>query len=36
VAVRNAMQVVRDSLQHDINHHIIDDVAKLDAARETL
>jgi glycerol-3-phosphate acyltransferase PlsX len=36
LAVRNAMRVVRDSLRHDINHHIIDDIAKLDATRESL
>jgi glycerol-3-phosphate acyltransferase PlsX len=36
VAVKNAMKVVRDSLQHDINHHMIDGIAKLPAARETV
>lgn len=36
VAVKNAMQVVRDTLRHDINHHIIDDIARLEAARHAL
>lgn len=36
VAVKNAMQVVRDSLQHDINHHISDDIEKLEATRHAL
>jgi glycerol-3-phosphate acyltransferase PlsX len=30
VAVKNAIRVVRDSFQHDINHHIIDDIARLE------
>jgi len=36
VAVKNAMKVVRDSLQHDINHHMIDDIARLPDAREAV
>lgn len=35
-AVCNAVRVIRDSLQHDINHHIIDDLARLSKAREVL
>jgi len=35
-AVCNAMRVIRDSVQHDINHHIIDDIARLDHARQEL
>lgn len=35
-AVCNAIRVIRDSVQHDINHHIIDDLARLSRAREVL
>lgn len=35
-AVCNAIRVVRDSFQHDINHHIIDDIARLDETRHSL
>jgi len=35
-AVSNAIRVIRDSFQHDINHHIIDDLARLDETRGTL
>ena len=32
-AVFNAIRTIRDSFQHDINHHIIDDVARLNEVR---
>jgi len=35
-AVCNAIRVIRDSFQHDINHHIIDDVARLAEARKSI
>ncbi|WFB37451.1 phosphate acyltransferase PlsX [Kiritimatiellota bacterium B12222] len=35
-AVCNAIRVVRDSIQHDINHHIIDDLVRLSKAREVI
>lgn len=35
-AVSNAIRVIRDSFQHDINHHIIDDVARLAEARKSI
>lgn len=35
-AVFNAIRVIRDSFQHDINHHIIDDVARLAEARKSI
>jgi len=36
VAVCNAIRVVRDSIQHDINHHIIDDLVRLKKTQETV
>lgn len=35
-AVCNAIGVIRDSFQHDINHHIIDDLARLAETRKTI
>ncbi len=35
-AVFNAIRSIRDSFQHDINHHIIDDVARLAEARKSI
>lgn len=35
-AVYNAVRVIRDSFQHDINHHITDDVARLAETRKAL
>ncbi|MCC5847343.1 MAG: phosphate acyltransferase PlsX [Verrucomicrobia bacterium] len=35
-AVFNAIKTIRDSFQHDINHHIIDDVARLVEARKAI
>ncbi|MCC5844854.1 MAG: phosphate acyltransferase PlsX [Verrucomicrobia bacterium] len=35
-AVFNAIGVIRDSFQHDINHHIIDDLARLAETRKSI
>jgi len=35
-AVYNAIHTVLESFQHDINHHIIDDVARLAEARKAM
>lgn len=35
-AVFNAIRAIRDAFQHDINHHMIDDVARLAEARNSL
>ena len=35
-AVKNAIRVVRDSILHELNHHMIDDLARLHKTRESL
>jgi hypothetical protein len=35
-AVYNALHTVFESFKHDINHHIIDDIARLAEARKAM